>query len=129
MSLDFSENPDLAQTMALALAGSGIQGVFRGLETLPYKETDRVIALQNELDKIGFSLAPGQDEVWNLRKTGWPHFPGRITFNSYNDHRMALACAPLALKLGQIAISDPEVVTKSFPGYWNNLLELGFELA
>lgn len=128
VSFNFSENPDLAQTLALAFACSGIQGVFKGLETLPYKETDRVKALQNELDKIGFSLAPGQFGTWNLRKTGWPPFPGRITFNTYNDHRMAMACAPLALKLGQIAIIDPKVVTKSFPGYWENLSKLGFIL-
>jgi 3-phosphoshikimate 1-carboxyvinyltransferase len=128
VSFSFSENPDLAQTLAMAFAGSGIQAVFRGLETLPLKETDRIKALQEELDKIGFSLAPREEGIWQLRKTAWPQLPGRITFRSHNDHRMAMACAPLALKLGEIGVGDPEVVTKSFPGFWNSLKEIGFKL-
>jgi len=128
VSFGFGENPDLAQTLAMAFAGSGIQAIFRGLETLHLKETDRIKALQGELDKLGYSLAPREEGIWQLRKTAWPLIPGLITFYTYNDHRMAMACAPLAIKLGQVAIIDPEVVSKSFPGYWDNLMQLGFKL-
>lgn len=128
VSFSFTDNPDLAQTMAMAFAGAGIQAVFRGLETLPLKETDRIKALQAELDKTGYSLAPSEGGIWQLRKTAWPQLPGRITFHTYNDHRMAMACAPLAIKLGQIAIRDPEVVAKSFPAFWENLKKTGYKL-
>lgn len=128
VSFSFIENPDLAQAMAMAFAGNDIQAVFRGLETLPLKETDRIKALQGELVKLGFSLAAREEGIWQLRKTAWPQLPGRVTFKTYNDHRMAMACAPLALKLGQVGIFDPEVVAKSFPGYWDCLRQIGFKL-
>ncbi len=128
VSFSFLGNPDLAQAMAMAFAGSGIQGIFRGLETLPHKETDRIKALQNELGKLGYSLAAREEGLWQLRKMAWPQLPGRVTFKTYNDHRMAMACAPLSLKLGQVAIQDPEVVVKSFPNFWENLKQIGFKL-
>jgi len=128
VSFSFIENPDLAQAMAMAFAGNNIQAVFRGLETLPLKETDRIKALQGELGKLGFSLAAREEGIWQLRKTAWPQLPGRVTFKTYNDHRMAMACAPLALKLGQVGIHNPEVVGKSFPGYWDCLRQIGFKL-
>ena len=128
VSFDFRENPDLAQTMALAFAGRGIQAVFRGLETLPLKVTDRIKALQAELNKTGYILAPLDEGIWQLRKTAWPLLPARITFHTHHDHRMAMACAPLALAKGQISIKDPDVVVKSFPGFWENMKAIGFDL-
>lgn len=128
VSFDFRENPDLAQTMAMAFAGCGIQGVFRGLETLPHKETDRIKALQNELNKLGYILAPREEDLWQLRKTVWPLLPAPLTFNSYHDHRMAMACAPLALTFGQVGIKDPDVVSKSFPDFWESLKSIGFKI-
>ncbi|MEE4176222.1 MAG: 3-phosphoshikimate 1-carboxyvinyltransferase [Bacteroides sp.] len=128
VSFGFNENPDLAQTMAMAFAGRNIQAVFRGLETLPLKETDRIKALQTELAKLGYILAPREEGIWQLRKTSWPVLPGEITFQTYHDHRMAMACAPLALVKGQVDIRDPEVVGKSFPKFWECLRSTGFKL-
>ena len=128
VSYDFKENPDLAQTFAMAFAGLGIEGNFRGLETLPLKETDRIKALQIELEKLRYSMAMQSDGLWQLKKQKEPDPRASFEFETYNDHRMAMACAPLALKLGQLIIHDPEVVSKSFPDYWENLKSLGFTL-
>lgn len=128
VSFGFNENPDLAQTMAMAFSGRDIQAVFRGLETLPLKETDRIKALQAELTKVGYILAPREEGIWQLRKTAWPLLPGDITFQTYHDHRMAMACAPLALVKGQVRILDPDVVGKSFPNFWECLKSTGFKL-
>ena len=128
VSFDFGENPDLAQTMAMAFAGSGIQGVFRGLETLPLKETDRIKALQAELSKLGYILSPMEEGFWQLKKTAWPTLAGSVIFQTYQDHRMAMACAPLALVKGQVEIQNPDVVEKSFPDFWEVLKSIGFRV-
>jgi 3-phosphoshikimate 1-carboxyvinyltransferase len=127
LTVNFTDNPDLAQTIALAFAGAKIQAEFRGLETLPLKETDRIAALQTELKKLGFLLNYSGKGAWHLKMTQPWSRQASLCFDTYNDHRMAMSCAPLALKYGQIAIRNPEVVIKSFPAYWENLGRVGFK--
>jgi 3-phosphoshikimate 1-carboxyvinyltransferase len=116
---DFTDSPDLAQTVAVVLVAKKIKGVFTGLESLKIKETDRVLALQNELAKIGGTL----EEVilkteYEVKSQGiWNETP---TFETYDDHRMAMAFAPLAM-LGNVIIVEPGVVAKSYPSYWEDL--------
>ncbi len=131
---DFTECPDLAQTLAVVCAALGVRGIFSGLETLAIKETDRVSALQNELAKVGvsFSRLPARfsgrqpDQTFFLLDgiAQWTRPP---RFSTYGDHRMAMAFAPLALR-GPIEIEHPEVVGKSYPTFWEHLAALGFEL-
>jgi 3-phosphoshikimate 1-carboxyvinyltransferase len=127
--LDFIENPDVAQTMACLCVAKKIPFHFTGLKTLKIKETDRIAALQNELAKFGASITePKHGELeWNgqidLRlKEAIP------VVKTYHDHRMALAFAPLALSGLQLIIDDPMVVTKSYPSFWEDLRNMGFEI-
>ncbi len=129
-TLNFVRIPDLAQTFAVLFAGIGQTGLFTGLETLKIKETDRVEALQKELKKLGVDFreighkgAIG-DPVYELSNRAVIDHP---TFRTYEDHRMAMAFAPLAL-LGTINIEDPEVVKKSYSAFWKDLERLGFEI-
>lgn len=119
---DFTDCPDLAQTIAVVCAAKGIVGNFTGLESLRIKETDRIKALQVELDKIGASfeensgkwvLTPATKEIQNI-----------IFFNTYLDHRMAMAFAPLAA-LADIVIEDPAVTRKSYPKFWDDVALAG----
>jgi len=126
---DFIENPDVAQTMACLCVAKNIPFHFSGLKTLKIKETDRISALQNELAKFGAVLTePEHGELaWNgkidsLLKTENP------IIETYHDHRMALAFAPMALAGFQIQINDPMVVTKSYPGFWDDLKTVGFSI-
>jgi 3-phosphoshikimate 1-carboxyvinyltransferase len=130
---DFLRCPDIAQTLAVACAGVGMQGLFSGLETLRVKETDRIAALQKELAKINsyFSALPkrfsqkSNKEYFTIEeKASWENPP---TFATYEDHRMAMAFAPLAM-LAPIQIEHPQVVEKSYPAFWEDLKSLGFEI-
>lgn len=125
--LNFTDNPDLAQTMSLAFAGAKIQAAFSGLETLPFKETNRITALQKELKKLGYWLTCTDGGNWQLKMMTTTIRSEPLCFDTYNDHRMAMACAPLALKYGRISVWDPLVVVKSFPGFWENLNNIGFK--
>ena len=128
LQLNFIENPDVAQTFAVLCMMKQIAFHFTGLETLKIKETDRIAALQNELARFGAKLTePNHGELkWDgtfpLDKQLLPEI------KTYHDHRMALAFAPACLSLGTIAIIDPMVVTKSYPGYWDDLKKVGFEV-
>lgn len=129
---DFVLCPDIAQTLAVTCAGLGVHGVFSGLETLSIKETDRIAALQAELLKTGvyFSKLPARFSRKNADKTfylleGKAHWEGIPEFAAYEDHRMAMSLAPLAL-LGPICIENPAVVEKSYPAFWEDLARLGF---
>jgi 3-phosphoshikimate 1-carboxyvinyltransferase len=128
LNLDFTENPDIAQTMAVLCVLKEIPFHFRGLETLKIKETDRINALQNELSRFGAKLTePGLGELqWDgsfpLVKEDIP------VISTYHDHRMALAFAPAAL-FGKVVIDDPLVITKSYPGFFENLRHVGFEIS
>jgi 3-phosphoshikimate 1-carboxyvinyltransferase len=122
---DFTDCPDLAQTVAVVCAARNVTGFFTGLESLRIKETDRIAALQNELRKIGADLIEDDPEHWRLIPSG--SLPVSASFNTYKDHRMAMAFAPLATQM-QIEIQDPGVVKKSYPNFWNDMTAVGFEL-
>ncbi|KAF0238936.1 MAG: 3-phosphoshikimate [Prolixibacteraceae bacterium] len=124
---DFIENPDLAQTMACLCVAKKIPFHFSGLKTLKIKETNRILALQNELAKFGAELTePTEGELaWNgLISENLRHEVPLI--ETYHDHRMALAFAPLSLAGTLIQVSVPMVVTKSYPGFWDDLKKAGF---
>lgn len=121
LELDLSNSPDLAQTIAVTCFGLGIEAAFTGLHTLRIKETDRLQALKIELEKLGGEVEITGD---SLRLAASGEINRSISVDTYNDHRMALAFAPLALKV-PLKIKDAGVVSKSFPGYWENLRELG----
>jgi 3-phosphoshikimate 1-carboxyvinyltransferase len=132
---DFLECPDIAQTLAVVCGGMGTPGLFSGLETLSIKETDRIAALKNELKKVNVAFAklpkrmhqkfPDQEFYLTEGKAQWDEAP---EFATYGDHRMAMAFAPLAF-LAPIVIEHPEVVAKSYPGFWQHLEQVGFQLA
>ena len=125
---DFLECPDLAQTVLTALAAKKINGNFQGLKTLLIKETDRVAALDNELSKYGAHLnGKVSENFWKL--TSDQFSPDTIELPSiatYEDHRMAMSFAPLSMITKKIRIEEPQVVSKSYPQYWNDLHSLGF---
>ncbi len=119
---DFTECPDLAQAVIVTCAALGIKGRFAGLKTLRIKETDRIIALKNELSKLGYSNeVVGNDILLHGEINVLQSDPENVIIKSYDDHRMAMALAPLALLRGDICIDDPEVVKKSYPGFWKDL--------
>jgi len=127
LEIDFIENPDIAQTFAVVAVCSNIPFHFKGLATLKIKETDRIQALQTELLKFGATLTePKNGELaWDgtFDQSLVNHPP---VIETYHDHRMALAFAPAALAYPEIIIGDPQVISKSYPGYWDDLKKLGF---
>ncbi|HZH55071.1 MAG TPA: 3-phosphoshikimate 1-carboxyvinyltransferase [Sphingobacteriaceae bacterium] len=128
--LDFTPCPDLAQTVIACAAALKKDLSVTGLHTLRIKETDRIAALQNELEKFGARLIE-QDQVYHLDTSEVPDDAAdlpALTFDTYEDHRMAMAFAPLALSLGPIQINDPEVVIKSYPDFWVHLRSMGFQI-
>lgn len=120
LELNCEEFPDLVQTLAVTLAGLGIEVRFTGIGTLALKETDRIAALSAELAKTGIrSVAEGREAL--------TFFPGEIVnpgdpIKTYDDHRMALAFAPAVLKTGSLRIAGPQVVSKSYPGFFSDLV-------
>jgi 3-phosphoshikimate 1-carboxyvinyltransferase len=123
---DFTGWPDLAQTCAATLCAMGIPFHFSGTRTLRLKETDRIAALQRELGKLGFLVEADEDGDW-IRWDGRRTMPEQDpVITTYNDHRMALAFAPLSIPFGRIAIASPLVVSKSYPAFWDHLKQAGF---
>jgi len=123
---DFTGCPDLVQTLAVSLCALNIPFRFTGTTTLRVKETDRIAALQSELKRVGYVLSSdsrGEWLEWNGKRCDPETDP---VIQTYHDHRMAMAFAPLAISLGKIAIEDPGVVSKSYPGYWKDLEKAGF---
>jgi len=116
LSLDLSNSPDLAQTLAVSCFGAGIACDLTGLHTLKIKETDRLVALQKELEKLGAKISV-TDKSLHL-KSG-DKIKENIFIDTYDDHRMAMAFAPLCLKTS-IHINDAEVVTKSYTDFWKD---------
>lgn len=129
LTLDFLENPDMAQTFACLCVAQKVPFLFSGLKTLKIKETDRVFALQNELAKFGAALTePSAGELaWdgNFDSAAEGKIP---LIKTYHDHRMALAFAPLALAGFKMEMDDPMVVTKSYPSFWKDLKKIGFQI-
>lgn len=125
---DFSDCPDLAQTVAVAGAAKGIAMKLTGLESLRIKETDRLTALQTELAKFGvITREEGGHTLYVQGNRSAPLQPPSQMIRTYKDHRMAMAFAPLAL-LHPLQIERPEVVEKSYPRFWEHLAAAGFDL-
>lgn len=126
---DFSECPDLAQTMIALCAGTGAPGVFEGLGTLAHKETDRTAAMQTELAKwdVDFFPEEGRRGVWHCRGS-IATLDKTIRISTYEDHRMALSLSPLCMVSGEIIVANPSVVEKSFPAFWQQLKQFGFDI-
>jgi 3-phosphoshikimate 1-carboxyvinyltransferase len=124
ITLDLNRTPDLAQTIVVSCFGLGMGCFLSGLQTLKIKETDRLLALKIELEKLGAQVSISED---SLRLFPSEAISENIEINTYNDHRMAMAFAPLALKI-PITINDCDVVTKSFPSYWEDLKNAGFDI-
>ncbi len=120
---DFSDNPDVAQTIAVVCAALEIKSCLTGLSTLKIKETDRIIALKNELEKIGIQIKTS-DNLIEILKSQIQN--PKSEFLTYEDHRMAMSLAPLALIFDEIKINNPDVVAKSYPNFWNDLNKVGF---
>ena len=145
LNLELNDSPDIAQTIAVTCFGLGIGCQLTGLHTLKIKETDRLEALKIELTKLGASISVTSNSL--LLHASAPNSPsfeesekGGVVFSSkedpsiipsiatYHDHRMAMAFSPLALKLPLI-IQDAEVVSKSYPTFWSDLKNIGFQIS
>ena len=122
LNLNLVDSPDLAQTIAVTCFGLGISCFLYGLQTLNIKETKRLVALKNELTKLGANLDVTETSL-KLYKTR--EIQKNITINTYQDHRMAMSFAPLSLKI-PILIENPYVVVKSYPKFWDDLKTAGF---
>ncbi len=125
LDYDFINSPDLAQTFVVSCALMDIPFKFTGLRTLKIKETDRIEALKTEMKKLGYIIKDenGDSLVWDGERCE----PATdIAIDTYEDHRMALSFAPAAFKLPGIKINDPNVVTKSYPNFWNDMRNVGF---
>lgn len=127
LEYNFIDQPDLAQTFAVTCTSLGIPFRFSGLQSLKIKETDRMAALITELGKLGYVLREESDSTlsWDGERKEAEPTP---VIDTYEDHRMAMAFAPACLRLPFIRINDPQVVTKSYPGYWDDLKQAGFRI-
>ena len=127
LEYDFVNSPDLTQTIVVACCMLGVPFHFRGLSTLKIKETDRIEALKNEMRKLGFVLTDKNNSelIWDGTRC---EPAADAIIDTYEDHRMALAFAPVSMKQ-QITINNPQVVSKSYPNFWHDLQKAGFEIA
>ena len=123
IELDFRDCPDLAQTILVVAAYHKIKLKVSGVESLKIKETDRLLAMKNELKKMGCDFYE-EGNYWVLEKRS-QEIDDELSIDTYKDHRMAMAFAPLASKKS-IIINDPDVVVKSYPTYWEDLKKVGF---
>jgi 3-phosphoshikimate 1-carboxyvinyltransferase len=124
IQLDLTKTPDIAQTIAVSCYGLGVGCDLVGLHTLKIKETDRLEALQVELTKLGATIKVTNESLHLSPDT---NFIENCSISTYNDHRMAMAFAPLALKI-PLKIEESSVVSKSYPDFWNDLRKLNFKI-
>ena len=124
VNLDFTNQPDLAQTFVVTCALQNITFRFTGLQTLKIKETDRIAALICEMKKLGYVLHEAEDSI--LYWDGERCERSGEAIDTYEDHRMAMAFAPACLVMDNICINNPQVVSKSYPHYWDDLKAAGF---
>ena len=127
LEYDFVNSPDLAQTFVVCCALMNVPFHFRGLSTLKIKETDRIEAMKKEMRKLGYVLHDyNQSElVWDGERCE-PQL--EVGIDTYEDHRMALSFAPASMLIEGLRINNPQVVTKSYPKYWDDLSQAGFQL-
>lgn len=126
LDYDFSCCPDLAQTCVVCCCVLGVPFTFTGLRTLKIKETDRIEALKEEVRKLGYVIHDihGDTLTWE----GETCAPSQEPIETYEDHRMAMAFAPVAFRRRSLRISHPEVVSKSYPRFWDDLRQVGFDI-
>lgn len=127
LDYDFTGSPDLAQTFVVCCCLMGVKFKFTGLASLKIKETDRIEALKKELKKVGYVIKDENDNtlIWDGETCEATFEP----IDTYEDHRMAMAFAPIAFKLPFIEINNPQVVSKSYPHFWEDLKAAGFEIS
>ncbi|MDE7375603.1 MAG: 3-phosphoshikimate 1-carboxyvinyltransferase [Muribaculaceae bacterium] len=127
LDLDLSDNPDLAQALAVTCCMVGVPFHFTGLASLKIKETDRLQALQSELAKLSYAveIIRGSELAWQMQRC---HVEELQPIDTHGDHRMAMAMAPAALFVSGLIIRHAEVVTKSYPEYWDHLRMAGFQI-
>ncbi len=127
LEYDFVNAPDLTQTFVVTCALLNVPFHFRGLSTLKIKETDRIEALKREMRKLGYVIKDANDSelIWDGERCE-PDLESGI--DTYEDHRMALAFAPAACRIDQLRINNPQVVTKSYPHYWDDLKDAQFDI-
>lgn len=128
LEYDFVNSPDLTQTVVATCCALGVKFHFRGLSTLKIKETDRIEALKTEMLKIGCVLkdVDGRELIWDgTRVAVAAEVP---VIDTYDDHRMALAFAPVSLR-HPVCINNPQVVSKSYPNFWHDLRDAGFTIS
>jgi len=125
VNFDLNNTPDIAQTIVVTCLGLGIGCHLTGLHTLKIKETDRLEALRIEMTKLGANISVTND---SLTLVASKEINSNVKIATYNDHRMAMAFAPLALKV-PIIIENAEVVSKSYPDFWEDLKNLGFKIS
>lgn len=135
LNVNLQSSPDIAQTIAVTCFALGIACDLTGLHTLKIKETDRLVALKTEIEKLGGSVDITDKSLHLKPNTLFQSGAGALAFGypneaiaTYNDHRMAMAFAPLALKT-PIVIEDAEVVSKSYPTFWSDLERIGFKIS
>jgi 3-phosphoshikimate 1-carboxyvinyltransferase len=126
VEFDFTASPDLAQTVAVTCALKGIKCRMTGLHSLRIKETDRIAALQTELQKIRANLVEEQENAWYVEPAPPIKSLSPIRISTYDDHRMAMAFAPLATMV-DVMIEEPDVVQKSYPDFWIEMQKAGFK--
>ena len=128
LDYDFVNQPDLAQTFVVTCCLVGVPFHFTGLQSLKIKETDRITALRQELRKLGYEVQEANDS-----ELFWDGSRGNALdtepIDTYEDHRMAMCFAPAAMCLGRLRIREPQVVSKSYPGFWEELWKVGFEIS
>lgn len=118
---DFSDSPDLFPAVVAACAGLELEVHFAGVKNLSSKESDRVEAMKTELSKLGVQLVKISENELKLLPSVLQNIDCKdLKFNAYNDHRIAMALTPLCLKLGSVGVDHPEVVAKSYPGFWTD---------
>lgn len=122
---NFVNEPDLAQTFVVSCCLLGIPFLFTGLQSLKIKETDRIEALKAEMKKLGYLISDRDNSIieWNGEQCPADTSP---VIKTYEDHRMAMAFAPVAIKMENIKIAEPQVVSKSYPNFWKDLALAGF---
>ena len=126
LDFDFSGQPDLTQTLVVTCAAMNIPFHFTGLATLRIKESDRIEVLKREMRKLGFVIREENNSelLWDGERCEATMEP----IDTYEDHRMAMAFAPAAVKFPGLRINNPEVVTKSYPNFWKDLQQAGFKI-
>ncbi len=124
---NFINEPDLAQTFTVTCCLMNIPFFFSGLQTLKIKETDRIVALICELKKLGYVLRETENGIleWDGERCLRDE---TIVIETYDDHRMAMSFAPASLKFNNMYINNPEVVSKSYPSFWDDMRQGGFKL-